>query len=151
MKKSLTIIPSLLLCFYLSTHNANAQLGLKKLKNDAVKELKGEAEKKKDSMQNVLIIKLMDKTTSFCKPSKTEKIIINSTSKAYNAYSDMGKELDVIETKITGESKKGLLKNLKKLGQYVATIYAKEPNADLSTECDRLSSLQQTLADQHKF
>ncbi|RMB57133.1 hypothetical protein EAX61_12240 [Dokdonia sinensis] len=146
MKKSLTILTGILFCILLNTQDANAQFGLKKLKNDAVKGLKSDVKKKKDSIQRQLVLGLLEKTTSFCKNEGSEKVVITSQSVAYPAYTDLRKELDALETNLLSDGfNKSMVKRIKKIGEHSAAVFLKEPNADLSTECTRLSRIQESF------
>lgn len=143
MKKSIKIAILTLLFFQIGSQISYAQFGLKKLKNDLVKSAKDNINHKKDSLQNVTFDKAFNKITNLCLGDKKAKNLtrIKSSSLAFADYQNLKNEINQFKKDLKSREILNLVNNSQKIMATIKAIKAKEPNADLSSECNRIMNL----------
>lgn len=147
MKRTIKIVILTLLFFQIGTQISYAQFGLKKLKNDLVKSAKDNLNHKKDSLQNVTIDKAFNKITNLCLGNKKAKNLtkIKSSSLAFADYQNLKNEINQFKKDLKSKEILNLVDNSQKIMTIIKEIKAKEPNADLSSECNRITNLKTKL------
>jgi hypothetical protein len=143
MKRTIKLAILTLLFLQIGTQISYAQFGLKKLKNNLVKSVKADLNKKKDSLQNVTIDKALKKITNLCLGDKKIKNLtkINAKSLAFADYQNLKNEINQFKKDLKSKEILNLVDNSQKIITSIKAIKAKEPNADLSSECNRITNL----------
>ncbi|WP_435414532.1 hypothetical protein [Polaribacter aestuariivivens] len=131
--------------FIFTVQTTSAQFGLKKLKNNVLNSAKNELNKKKDSLQNATINNAFSKITDLCVGKKKTANLtkINSSNKAYAEYQNLKKGIDKLKLDLKNMELLKLMDDSQTIMNSVKTIKKIEPNADLSSECNRITNLKQ--------